>query len=226
MFNRKLRPTGVVDIQKIEGPRPLNLDEIVRFSHPQEGASDFVNAYRTRNQLNIDRGLRKMRIAQEHGIPTFTGILSLEIVRGGGEQIDLGIVSTRVVTTAGVTKVVDALRNNDVSTIAIFKYHGLGTGTTSEAAGDTALETELTTEYVTNSTRPTGSQTNNGATVYLTAATITLDSGTPAVTEHGVFSASTSGTLLDRSVFAAVNLIGASSDAIVATYNLTVSAGG
>ncbi len=217
--------TGDLGITKIEGRRPM-VDEIVRLSHPQEGLSDFVNVYRTKNLSNIQRGLRKIRIAQEHEIPTLIGTLGAQIVRGGGERIDLGIISTRVVTTAGVTKVVDALRNNDVATIALFKFHGMGTGTTAEAIGDTALVTELTTEYVTNSTRPTGTQTNNGATVYQTVATVTLDSGTPAITEHGVFSASSAGTLLDRSVFSAVNLVGSNSDAIQFTYNLTISAGG
>ena len=235
MFSRKSRndgtagmmaAVGTLDIQKIEGKRPLTVDEIVHLSHPQAGLSDYVNNYRTRNLTNINRGLRKIKIAQDHGIASLMGLLDLTIVRGGGEQINLGIVSTRVVTTAGVTKVVDFLRASDTATGSTFKFHGLGTGVAAEAASDTALGTELTTQYVTDNTRPTGTQTNSGATVYQSVATITLDSGTPAVTEHGLFSASTAGTLLDRSVFAAVNLVGANGDAITSTYSLTVSAGG
>lgn len=136
---------------------------------------------------------------------------------------DYGIVSRRVVTTVGVGYIVDAFQN--LVELENMKYHGLGTGGTAEAAGDTALVTELTTEYVGN-TRATGTTTETSATVYSTVGTVTLDSGTPAVTEHGVFSAASAGVLLDRSLFSAINLVGASGDAIQASYSLTCSAGG
>jgi hypothetical protein len=61
--------------------------------------------------------------------------------------------------------------------------------------------------------------------VYRSVGTNTLDSGTPAVTEHGLFSASTTGTLLDRTVFAAINLIGANGDSLQSTYSFTLTAG-
>jgi hypothetical protein len=136
---------------------------------------------------------------------------------------DYGIVSRRVVTTVGVGYIVDAFQN--LVELENMKYHGLGTGGTAEAAGDTALVTELTTEY-TGNVRATGTTTESGATVYQTVATNTLDSGTPAITEHGVFSASSAGVLLDRSLFSAINLVGASGDALQSTYSLTLSAGG
>jgi hypothetical protein len=108
------------------------------------------------------------------------------------------------------------------------KFHGIGTGTTAEAIGDTALVTELTTEYNPNSTRATGSQTEAAANIYQTVGTNTLDSGTPAVTEHGIFTqaATGGGTLLDRSVFAAINLVGANGDGLQTDYRFTVTAGG
>lgn len=137
---------------------------------------------------------------------------------------DYGIVSRRVVTTVGVGYIVDAFQN--LVELENMKYHGLGTGGTAEASGDTALVTELTTEYVGN-TRATGTTTEGAsANIYRTVGTVTLDSGTPAVTEHGVFSAASAGVLLDRSVFSAINLVGASGDALQSTYSLTLSAGG
>jgi hypothetical protein len=46
-----------------------------------------------------------------------------------------------------------------------------------------------------------------------------------AVTEHGIFSTATSGTgvMLDRSVFAAINL--ANTESIQSTYQLTIPSG-
>jgi hypothetical protein len=141
----------------------------------------------------------------------------------GGQVLDYGVLSRRVVTDAGVAYIVDAFQN--LTELENMKYHGFGTGSTAEAASQTALITELTTQYVSD-VRPTGSTTEASAAVYRTVATLSPDSGgTIAVTEHGVFSASSAGTLLDRSVFSAVNLV-ASSDSLQATYDLTLSSGG
>lgn len=138
-----------------------------------------------------------------------------------GRRDDYGIVSRRVITDAGVNFIVDAFQN--LVELEIQKYHGLGTGTTAESAAQTALVTELTTQYATDNTRPAGTQTEGAANVYVTAGTNTLD-GTAAVTEHGIFSASSAGTLLDRSVFSAINLV--SGDTLITTYSCTLASGG
>lgn len=152
--------------------------------------------------------------------------LSLKIFRGNGTVEDLGVVSRRVVTDAGVGYIVDAFQN--LVELENLKYHGFGTGTTAEAASQTALVTELTTEYATDSTRPTGTTAENAANIYETVATLSPDgSGTLAITEHGVFSqaATGGGVLLDRSVFSAVNLA-RGADSLQATYRLTLTSGG
>lgn len=147
-------------------------------------------------------------------------------VTGKFEDWDFGVVSNRLVTDNGVAFLVDAWQN--IVELESEKYHGLGTGTTAEAQTDTALVTELTTEY-TGNVRATGT-TVEGATanVFRTVATNTLDSGTPAVTEHGIFdqAATGGGVLWDRSVFAAINLVGANGDGLTTTYDLTATAGG
>lgn len=144
-------------------------------------------------------------------------------LRGPCRVEDYGVVSRKVVTTVGVGYIVDAFQN--LVELENMKYHGLGTGSTAEAAADTALVTELTTEY-TGNVRATGTTAETSATVYSTVATNTLDSGTPVLREHGVFSASSAGVLLDRSVFAAITLDGTVGDSLQTSYSFTLSAGG
>lgn len=143
----------------------------------------------------------------------------------GGELTEYGLLSTRLVTDNGVAYIVDAFQN--LVELENMKYHGYGTGTNAEAQSDSALQTELTTQYAVDSTRPTGTTTEGAsANIYRTVATLSPDSGgTIAVTEQGVFSASSAGVLLDRSKFSAINLV-AGSDSLQTTYELIVSAGG
>lgn len=222
-----MQPTGAVALRTVRGvpPRKLSFIEILGASLPAPGLPREVNVWRLRNLPNLLRGLWLVRImlARVLRIPHFYSQLSLTLVRDG-ERVPLGLASLRVITTAGVTYIAADIAGgaNDSN---LFKYHGFGTGTGNEATGDTALGTELTTEYATDSTRPTGSQSASTNT-YTTVATLSPDSGgTLAITEHGIFSATSAGTLLDRSKFSAVNLV-ASSDSLQATYVLTLSAGG
>lgn len=136
-----------------------------------------------------------------------------------------GLVSTRVVVDAGVQFLFDAFQN--LTEAENFKFHGFGTGGTAEGSTQTALVTELTTQYAVDNTRPTGSQTEGGtANVYRSVATLSPDSGgTIAITEHGLFSAASAGTLWDRSLFSAVNIV-AGSDSLQATYDATFPSNG
>lgn len=145
------------------------------------------------------------------------------VVRRGEKLEDLGVVSRKVITNAGASAVVNAFRNT--FELELFNYHALGTGTNAEAATDTALTTELTTQYSTDNTRPAGTQTAPGANQYQTVATITVDAAC-SITEHGIFSqaAAPGGTMWDRSQFAALALN--TGDSIVATYIATITAGG
>lgn len=191
-------------------------------THPGERPA--VRAWRRANRCNMARGLRQVTAARDAGVPTMFGALYLVHLLASGDEVDYGLVSLRVVTTAGVNWIVSAFANTvEMETM---KYHGLGTGGTAEAIGDTALVTELTTQYATDNVRATGT-TTTGATsnVYRTVATNTVDA-TAAVTEHGIFSqaAVAGGTLLDRSLFSVINL--ANGDGLASTYDCTFSAGG
>lgn len=141
--------------------------------------------------------------------------LSAIITRANGDVEDLGILSTKVVTDAFVNFVVDQLQTS-TGQIAGFSWHEMGTSNTAEAAGDTTLGTAV--ESRVDGTQVEGASAN----IYRTVATVTATAAR-AIVEHGVFNASTAGTLMDRSVFAVINL--ASGDGIQFTYELTVPAG-
>jgi hypothetical protein len=203
----------------------ISMSDVVRYGLPRRDLPDVINQWKARNAANLWRGVRRVGLARALRLPTHYGALWLRVLYGSGEQVDLGLVSLRVITTTGVGYIVDAFANS--VELENMKFHGLGTGTGAEAAGDTALGTELSTEY-TGNVRATGSTTEGAsANIYRTVGTNTLDSGTPAVTEHGVLSqaAPGGGVLLDRSVFAAINLVGANGDGIQSTYDATFTAG-
>jgi hypothetical protein len=229
-FGGSLAPRGITVHRLLKGgslsrtpARELSLREIFKHGFPHPGLCREVFVWRLRNLPNLWRALWKILIARLCGIPHFYGQLSL-VVKREGRIIDFGLASLRVVTDTGVGYIVDAFQN--LVELENMKFHGYGTGTNAEAAGNTALQTELTTQYATDSTRPTGSTTEGAsANIYRTVATLSPDSGgTIAITEHGIFSASSSGVLLDRSVFSAINLV-AGSDSLQTTYDFTITSG-
>jgi len=150
------------------------------------------------------------------GIPTLTGQLSLKLRRPDGWTIDYGVVGYRVVTTAFVNFVTDQLQT-ETSVFGDFKYHDGGVGVTAENAADTTIET------TDGEARATGTQTESAANAYRSVGTVSYTT-TKAVTEHGLFNDATTGTLMDRTVFSAVNVV--NGDAVEFTYTLTLSSGG
>lgn len=179
--------------------------------------------WKIRNFPNIWRGLWRITLAKVLGIGHAYGALHLRLLKSDGTIIDYGLVSLRVVTNSGVNAIVDAFQGT--FTLSNFKYHGIGTGATAEAAADTALVTELTTQYVVNSTRATGTLTEGAsANIFRSIATNTVDASA-TITEHGIFSqaATGGGSLLDRSVFGGIAL--SNGDSLQSTYELSFPAG-
>lgn len=157
-------------------------------------------------------------------IPTITSSLSARVRKADGTWVNFGTICYRVVTDAGVAFLVDDM-DNSTTDITTFNYHGVGTGTTAEAAAQTALVTESTTALNPDSTRATGTKSQPSANVLRSVGTVTFDAAA-AITEHGIMSqaATGGGTLWDRSVFAAINV--ASGDSIQFTYDVTFNSGG
>lgn len=151
------------------------------------------------------------------GIPCLIGQLRIVHIKANGQRVDHGIVSYRVVTTAFVNFMVDQLQV-ETSQWGDFKYHDSGVGTTAENVADTDIET------TDGESRATGTQAEGAsANIYQSVGTINYTT-TKAITEHGLFSQATGTTLMDRSVFSAINVV--NGDAIQFTYELTCTAGG
>lgn len=228
---RKMAPFGTVRLQVIprdpfNGRSAHHVLSILAHGLPRFGLSREVNLWRLKNIPHLWRGLWRVWLAEVFGIATHYGAVFARVQRGvNGPWTTLGLASLRVITTSGVTSVATRFAGTSAANIANFLYHGYGTGTNAEASANTALQTELTTEYAVNNTRPTGSQSASTNT-YTTVGTLSPDANV-AITEHGILdqASNAGGTLLDRSVFSAVNLVG-SADSLQVTYVLTLTAGG
>lgn len=224
-IERAVAPSGTLKLSVFKPwqgePR---LRDIVRDGLPRPGLAKGVATWRLRNLPNLWRGARRILTARMFGIPHHYGVLYLDKITPHG-RIPLGLASMRVVTDAGVGFLVDALQN--LVEPELMKFHAFGTGGTAEAASQTALVTEETTQYNPDNTRPTGSQTETSANIYRTIGTYSPDSGaTRPITEHAIMSqaATGGGVMLDRSLFAVVNLV-AGSDSLQATYDFTINSG-
>ena len=232
MLSSETRPAGMVALRVYPMPTPLlviparelSLREILYFGFPHTALSQEVRRWRRNNIVYLWRGLKRVGIARLLGLPHFYGQLSLAMISPPGERVDYGLASLRVVTTAGVNFIIDALQG--LTTLSNLRYHGLGQGGAQETVDNTTLSSELTTQYNPDNTRATGTLTEGtAANIFKTVGIITLDA-TATIVEHGIFSqaAAPGGTLLDRSTFTAQTVIAGFS--VEATYLFTVNAGG
>ena len=105
-----------------------------------------------------------------------------------------------------------ASRMKDATTTAM-SHMAVGTGSTAAAAGDSALGSEADRNALT-------STTVSGADIAY-VATFAAGEGIGALTEAGLFNASSSGDMLCRTVFAVVNK--GASDSMTITWTVTVS---
>ncbi len=234
-----LRPSGNTSVRRVpllKRPDVRTFEDAILYGTPSESGSRWFagrrarrrTAWQVENFRNFRRSLVDQIKSDAGALPNrlqAIGHLWLAKVDLSGEVQDYGLASCRVVTDAGVQFIVDAFQN--LTELEIMKFHAVGTSTTVESASQTALGAELTTQYSTSNTRPTGTlgEKSGDAKTYETTATITV-SASVAITEHGIFSTSGTGTgvLLDRSQFAAVNL--ASGESLQATYQLTFPSNG
>jgi hypothetical protein len=143
---------------------------------------------------------------------------------------DYGMRPCKVITTAGVNFLVADW--DGTASMDTMKFHGLGTGTGTESVSQTALGTELTTQYATANVRATGSLTVGSANnIFSTVGANTL-SATPgaSVSEFGLFSSATvgAGTMWDRvtsnTTFGPYPLV--SGNTLTSTYQVTFTPGG
>lgn len=119
-----------------------------------------------------------------------------------------------VVTTVGKEFMASFL-NSAVAAAATFtgKYIAIGTNSTAEAVGDTALGTEVS--------RSTGTASYLSGQIFQVKATFATGSGTGAIVEYGLLSSNSVGTLIARDTEAAINK--GANDTLTVICQLTVS---
>ena len=118
-------------------------------------------------------------------------------------------IDNLVVTTG---KAYVASRMKDATTTAM-SHMAVGTGSTAAAAGDTALGNESARVALTSTT------VSGADVVYV--ATFGAGTGTAALTEAAILNASSSGTMLCRTVFSVINK--GASDSMTVTWTVTAS---
>jgi hypothetical protein len=144
-----------------------------------------------------------------HDTIKMTGDLKIILTDANGQITHEQEIKNLVVTTG---KNFIASRMKDTTDTAM-THMAIGSGTTAAAVGDTTLGTELGRVSLTSTTVTT----NNVAYV----ATFPAGTGTGAVTEAGLFNASSSGTLLCRTVFSVINK--GAADTLGITWTVTVN---
>lgn len=150
------------------------------------------------------------------GIVSAFGELQATLVRADGTTVNYGVLGRRSVTTAFCAFAVDQLQT-ETAIWGDFKFHDSGVGITGEAIGNTDMET------TDGESRAIGTQTESSSVAYRSVGTISYTTA-KAITEHGLFNASTGVTLMDRTVFSAINVV--NGDSIQFTYTITWTAGG
>lgn len=137
-----------------------------------------------------------------------TGTVKVVVKDQNGDVKEEREIKNLVVTTGR-----NFIAGRMTGTPAIMSHMAAGSGTAAPALGDTALGTQLGRVALTS-----GSTTGN-----VTTYTATFGAGvaTGAVTEAGIFNASTGGTMLCRTTFAVVNK--GASDTLAITWAITIS---
>jgi hypothetical protein len=138
-----------------------------------------------------------------------TGNLKIVLMDENGTVKHEEELKNLVVTTG---KGFIASRMKDTTATAM-SHMAIGSGTTAAAIGDTTLGTELGRVSLTSTT------VTANAVAYV--ATFPAGTGTGAVTEAGLFNASSSGTLLCRTVFSVINK--GAADTLGITWTVTVN---
>lgn len=164
---------------------------------------------------NLERLINYLEKSQSlHGRNIYKTNLSAVVIRNG-EIVEERNLGSGLVTNAGVN-LLAADWQNATATLKLSNYHDSGTGTTAPTVADTIMQTP------TGNARVAGTQSNT-TNVYKTVAT--LPYAAPfAITEWGLFTASSGPTMWDHRTFTAINVV--AGDSIQFTYQLTVVSGG
>jgi hypothetical protein len=120
-----------------------------------------------------------------------------------------------LVVNSGLAYIASRIKDSTATTMS---HMAVGSGNVAAAAADTGLGTQLGRVALDSTTLVTTTATND-AVQYV--ATFAAGTGTGAITEAGIFNASTAGTMLCRTVFAVINK--GALDTLVITWKVTVA---
>jgi hypothetical protein len=140
-----------------------------------------------------------------------TGELRITVTNPEG-NIKQEVVVPNLVVTAGKGYIASRMKD---TTATAMSHMEVGTGTTAAAVGDTALEAAV------SGSRVSLTSTTVTAKAVAYVATFPAGTGTGAITEAGIFNASSSGTMLCRTVFSVINK--GAADTLGITWTVTVN---
>lgn len=141
--------------------------------------------------------------------PKATGRLLIEVFGEDGSLKEAVEIKNLVVDTG---KDYIASRMKD-ATATVMSHMAVGTDNTPAAAGQTALIAEVARVALTSTT------VASNVVTYI--ATFAAGTGTGALTEAGIFNASSAGTMLCRTVFSVINK--GALDSMTITWTVTLS---
>jgi len=148
------------------------------------------------------------------------GWIKIDHFDNNGNLIE-SVETPNTVTNAGFTEVAGLFCSDVAGSYTAFDYIGVGTGTSAATYTDTALETEITDSGLARAAS-TGTLTTtsvaNDTAQFVKQFSVT---DTQAVTESAVFNDSSSGTMLCRQTFSAINVT--SGDTLQITWKVAVS---
>lgn len=139
-----------------------------------------------------------------------TGSVNVVIHDENGNTKENFIIPNLVVNS-GLAFIASRMKD---ATATAMSHMAVGTGTTAASAAQTALVTQLGSRVAL-----TSSTVTSNAIAYV--ATFGAGVATGALTEAGIFNASTSGTMLCRTVFAVINK--GALDTMTITWTITIS---
>lgn len=138
------------------------------------------------------------------------GDVALVLRDKDGNIKDERLIENLIVDT-GLNFICDRMKDDETA----MTHMALGSGSTAAAAGDTTLGSQLGSREALDSSTVTNNQI-----VYV--ASFEAGDATGAVTEAGIFNASTGGTMLCRTVFSVVNK--AADDTLTVNWTITLTA--
>ena len=148
------------------------------------------------------------------------GFIKIDHFDSEGNLIE-SVVTPNALTNTGFAEVAGLLCGDQAASHTAFDYIAVGTGTTAATATDTQLETEETENSLGRSagtgTRVTENVANDTCQILKSFSV----SGSVAVTESAVLNASSTGIMLCRQTFSAINV--ADGDTLQITWKVTVA---